>query len=138
MAHKFYFEHTYQVDKPEYKRTASYDKWYMFNVVSRNDNDIVFENIDIKDHEKYHSRVLVNPRTGDEVSFIDFKGVKTKLDARDCHAKAQKPSRSLKVTKRVIAEWDEDKEEWIGLSDCRMTLEEFLEFKAESAKKKNS
>lgn len=136
MAHTFDFEHTYDVDKPEYKRTASYDKWYMFNVVSRNGKDIVFENIDKKDHEKYQGRVLVNPRTGDEISFIFFKDMKLKLDARDCHGKGRPLSQSSKVSMRVIAEWDEDKEEWKGLSDCSMTLEEFLEIKAKLAKKK--
>ena len=58
MGNKFDFEHFYVVEKPMYKRAASYDTHYHFKVKQRNGNDIVFSNSDRKDICEYPAKVL--------------------------------------------------------------------------------
>ena len=70
MGNKFDFEHFYVVEKPMYKRAASYDTHYHFKVKQRNGNDIVFSNSDRKDICEYPGLTFSSLRlVGRQASF---------------------------------------------------------------------
>lgn len=135
MAHKFDSEHVYTVAKPPHRRAANYDKWYMFEVVERNGNDIVFGLRGIKGIcNTYPGRVLVSPNTGDEICFITMEGMQVKLDARDCFGKGRRLSQET-LNAPVAAEWDEAKGGFVETKDCGTTVEDFLKKKSDIANK---
>ena len=140
MAKTFNFNSTYLIDKPVNKRTASYDKWWMFSVKERNGDNITFSSRDRYDLKEYKGKILVNPKTGDEISFITIGMHKYMLDAKEFISKGRKLSEMSKEEKqsllglKVEGEWNEEKQEFTNNTDCGTTLAEFLDKKANKIK----
>lgn len=132
MAKTFNFNHTYLIDKPVNKRTASYDKWWMFSVKERNGNNITFSSRERYDLKEYKGKILVNPKTGDEISFITIGTNKYMLDAKEFISKGRKLSEMSREEKQslfgltVEAEWDDEKQGFVKTKDCGNTFGEFI------------
>ena len=137
MAKTFNFNSTYLIDKPVNKRKASYDKWWMFSVKERNGNNITFSSRDRYDLKEYKGKILVNPKTGDEISFITIGMHKYMLDAKEFISNGRKLSEMSQKEKqsllglKVEAEWNEQKGDFVKTDDCGTTVNEFLDKKAE-------
>jgi hypothetical protein len=140
MAKTFNFNSTYLIDKPVNKRKASYDKWWMFSVKERNGNNITFSSRDRYDLKEYKGKILVNPKTGDEISFITISMHKYMLDAKEFISKGRKLSEMSQKEKqsllglKVEGEWNEEKGDFVKTDGCGTTLKEFLEKKANKNK----
>ena len=140
MAKTFNFNSTYLIDKPVNKRKASYDKWWMFNVKERNGNNITFSSRERHDLKEYKGKIFVNPKTGDEISFITIGTNKYMLDAKEFISKGRKLSEMSQEEKqsllglKVEGEWNEEKQEFTNNTDCGTTLAEFLDKKANKIK----
>ena len=132
MAKTFNFNHTYLIDKPVHKRKASYDKWWMFSVKERNGNNITFSSRDRYDLKEYKGKILVNPKTGDEISFITIGTNKYMLDAKEFISKGRKLSEMSREEKQslfgltVEAEWNDEKQGFVKTKDCGNTFGEFI------------
>ena len=132
MAKTFNFNHTYLIDKPVNKRTASYDKWWMFSVKERNGNNITFSSMERHDLKEYKGKILVNPKTGDEISFITIGTNKYMLDAKEFISKGRKLSEMSREEKQslfgltVEAEWNDEKQGFVKTKDCGNTFGEFI------------
>ena len=132
MAKTFNFNHTYLIDKPVNKRTASYDKWWMFSVKERNGNNITFSSRERCDLKEYKGKILVNPKTGDEISFITIGTNKYMLDAKEFISKGRKLSEMSREEKQslfgltVEAEWNDEKQGFVKTKDCGNTFGEFI------------
>ena len=131
MAKTFNFNHTYLIDKPVNKRIASYDKWWMFSVKERNGNNITFSSRERYDLKEYKGKILVNPKTGDEISFITIGTNKYMLDAKEFISKGRKLSEMSREEKQslfgltVEAEWNDEKQGFVKTKDCGNTFGEF-------------
>ena len=99
MAKTFDFNHSYIIDKPVNKRTASYDKWWMFCVKERNGNNITFSSRDRYDLKDYNGKILANPKTGDEICFITIGINKYMLDAKSFISRGRRLSEMSKEEK---------------------------------------
>ena len=132
MAKTFNFNHTYLIDKPVNKRTASYDKWWMFSVKERNGNNITFSSRERHDLKEYKGKILVNPKTGDEICFITIGINKYMLDAKEFISKGRKLSEMSQEEKQsllgltVEAEWNEEKQDFVKTENCGNTFGEFI------------
>ena len=132
MAKTFNFNHTYLIDKPVNKRTASYDKWWMFCVKERNGNNITFSSRDRYDLKDYNGKILVNPKTGDEVCFITIGMHKYMLDAKEFINKGRKLSELSKEEKQALigltveAEWNDKKQDCVKTKESGNTFAEFI------------
>ena len=132
MAKTFNFNHTYLIDKPVNKRTASYDKWWMFSVKERNGNNITFSSRERYDLKEYKGKILVNPKTGDEISFITIGTNKYMLDAKELISKGRKLSEMSQEEKQsflgltVEAEWNDKKHGFVKTKNCGNTFGEFI------------
>ena len=132
MAKTFNFNSTYLIDKPVNKRTASYDKWWMFCVKERNGNNITFSSRERYDLNEYKGKILVNPKTGDEISFITIGTNKYMLDAKEFISKGRKLSEMSREEKQslfdltVEAEWSDEKPGFVKTKDCGNTFGEFI------------
>ena len=132
MAKTFNFNHTYLIDKPVNKRTASYNKWWMFCVKERNGNNITFSSRERYDLKEYKGKILVNPKTGDEISFITIGTNKYMLDAKEFISKGRKLSEMSREEKQslfgltVEAEWSDEKQGFVKTKDCGNTFGEFI------------
>lgn len=102
MAKAFNFNSTYFIDKPVNKRTASYEKWWMFSVKERNGDNITFSNRDRNDHKDYNTKVLTSLQTGDEVCYITIDGEKYLIRAANCFSKGRKLSELSEEEKQTI------------------------------------
>ena len=137
MAKTFNFNSTYLIDKPVSKRTASYDKWWMFSVKERNGNNITFSSRDKYDLKEYKGKILVNPKTGDEISFITIGMHKYMLDAKEFISKGRKLSEMSQEEKQsllgltVEAEWNDKKQGFVKTKNCGNTFAEFINKKTE-------
>ena len=132
MAKTFNFNSTYLINKPVHKRKASYDKWWMFSVKERNGNNITFSSRDRYDLKEYKGKILVNPKTGDEISFITIGMHKYMLDAKEFISKGRKLSEMSKEEKQALlglkveGEWNEEKQDFIKTENCGSTFGEFI------------
>ena len=132
MAKTFNFNHTYLIDKPVNKRTASYDKWWMFCVKERNGNNITFSSRDRYDLKDYNGKILANPKTGDEVCFITIGINKYMLDAKEFICKGRKLSEMSQEEKQALlgltveAEWNDKKHGFVKTKNCGNTFGEFI------------
>lgn len=141
MAKTFNFNSTYLIDKPVNKRTASYDKWWMFSVKERNGNNITFSSRNRYDLKEYKGKILVNPKTGDEISFITIGMHKYMLDAKEFISKGHKLSEMSQKEKqsllglKVEAEYNEYKQDFTETDDCNTTFREFPDKKVNKIKK---
>ncbi len=141
MAKTFNFNSTYLIDKPVHKRTASYDKWWMFSVKERNGNNITFSSRDRYDLKDYNSKVLTALQTGDEVCYITIDGVKYLIEAKNSISKGRRLSELSKEEKQALldstveAEYNEYKQDFTETDDCNTTFREFLDKKVNKIKK---
>ena len=132
MAKTFNFNHTYLIDKPVNKRIASYDKWWMFSVKERNGNNITFSSRERHDLKEYKGKILVNPKTGDEISYITIGTNKYMLAAKEFISKGRKLSEMSREEKQslfgltVEAEWSDEKLGFVKTKDCGNTFGEFI------------
>ena len=132
MAKTFNFNHTYLIDKPVNKRTASYNKWWMFCVKERNGNNITFSSRDKYDLKEYKGKILVNSKTGDEICFITIGMHKYMLDAKEFISKGRKLSEMSREEKQSLfgltaeAEWSDEKQGFVKTKDCGNTFGEFI------------
>ena len=132
MAKTFNFNSTYLIDKPVNKRKASYDTWWIFSVKERDGNNITFSSRDRYDLKEYKGKILVNPKTGDEISFITIGMHKYMLDAKEFISKGRKLSEMSKEEKQALlgltveAEWNEEKQDFVKTENCGSTFGEFI------------
>lgn len=90
--------------------------------------------------ENFEGKILVNPKTGDEISFITIGMHKYMLDAKEFISKGRKLSEMSQDEKqsllglKVEGEWNEEKQEFTNNTDCGTTLAEFLDKKANKIK----
>lgn len=140
MAKTFDFNHSYIIDKPAHKRTAAYDKWWFFELKERNGNELTFRHRKKFDLKDYKGKILTNPKTGDEISFITIGINKYMLDAKSFISRGRRLSEMSEEEKqerlgaRVEGEWNEKKQKFTPTADCGTTLGEFLEKKADKIK----
>lgn len=106
----------------------------LFRLDERNGNTLIFKS-GIGYRSIYTAKALLNPKTGAEICFVEYKGTRVMLDASQYFKGGRRISReSLNST--VEAEWDEQKGDFVKTDGCGTTLKEFLEKKAEEVKAK--
>ena len=135
MAKTFSFNNNYFIDKPVNKRKVSCEKWWLFEVKERNGNEIVFNSREKNDRNDYKGKILICPKSGDEVSCIAIDGTPYLIEAKNCYSKGRRLNELGKEEKETLlrtpveAEWSENKGDFVKTSECGITLKEFCKKK---------
>ena len=77
----------------------------------------------------YTAKALQNPKTGNEICFIEYSGVRIMLDASQCFRGGRRISQES-LNSIVEAEWDEEKGAFTETKECGISFKKFLERKA--------
>jgi len=137
MAFKFDFGYFYTVEKPVNQRRIKQDKWWYFVLKERNGNEVSFSNKHEEPLVRYRGKVLINPKTGDEICFLTIKGAKYMLEAKNGNCEGRRLTDHDLDNFIVDAEWSDSKEEFVKSNHEGVTLRDFFKKKAEKRVKKD-
>ena len=100
----------------------------LFRLAERNGNILTFKSGNLY-AITYTAKALQNPKNGNEICFVEYKGARIMLDASQSFKGGRRISQES-LSHTVEAEWDEQKGDFVKTDECGTTAKEFLEKKA--------